>query len=193
MLLETVRRLLKQPGLTHNVSVVPQDPAQGDALAGRINREVSEVKATPPSKALEDAAKGLLVFDVIMLSGAVLAVIVGRLAVINTMIMSVSERTREIGVKKAVGAEDMDILAEYLVEAVVIGLVGGLLGLILGWGMANLLNSTVAKDLGAEVFTVTPRLALASLTFAMVLGMVGGIYPAWIAARLDPVQALRTE
>lgn len=191
--IETVRRLMKQPGVITSVSVVPQDPAQGDALAERINQEVSEVEAKPPSKAIEDIAKGLLIFNVIMISGAVLAVVVGGLAVINTMVMSVSERTREIGVKKALGAEDLDILAEFVLEAAVIGLVGGLVGLALGWGMATLLNSTVAEELGGEVFTVTPRLVLGAVTFAVVLGIVAGLYPAWRAARLDPVQALRSE
>lgn len=193
MPLETARRLMKQPGVIHSVSVVPQDPSQGDALAERINREVNDVEAIPPSKVMEDIAAGLLIYHVLMLSGAVLAVVVGGLAVINTMVMSVHERTREIGVKKAVGAEDMDILAEYVLEAAAIGLVGGLIGLALGWGMAGLLNSTVAKELGAEVFTVTPRLVLGALAFAVLLGMGAGLYPAWSAARLDPVRALRSE
>jgi putative ABC transport system permease protein len=154
---------------------------------------VPDVEATSPGKAIEDVRKTLLIFNVIMLSGAVMAVVVGGLAVINTMVMSVHERTREIGVKKAVGAEDFDILAEYVTEAALIGFVGGLIGLILGWGMANFLNETVAKEIGGEIFTVTPRLAMGALVFSVVLGMVAGLYPAWRAAKLDPVMALRTE
>jgi putative ABC transport system permease protein len=193
MPIETVRRLMKQPDVIHGIIVVPEDPSQGDALAERINRAVPDVEATPPGKAIEDVRKTLLIFNVIMLSGAVMAVVVGGLAVINTMVMSVHERTREIGVKKAVGAEDFDILAEYVTEAALIGFVGGLIGLILGWGMANFLNETVAKEIGGEIFTVTPRLAMGALVFSVVLGMVAGLYPAWRAARLDPVMALRTE
>jgi len=193
MPIETVRRLIKQPDAIHSVTVVPEDPAQADALAERINREVPDVKANPPTKSAEDARKGLLIFNVIMTSGAVLAVVVGGLAVINTMVMSVHERTREIGVKKAVGAEDLDILAEYITEAALIGFAGGLIGLVLGWGMAGLLNSTVARELGAELFTVTPRLVISALAFSTALGMVAGLYPAWRAARLDPVVALRAE
>ncbi len=191
--IETARRLMKQPGITHSVAVIPADPSQADALAERINREVSEVKATPPREALKNVYQSLLIFNTIMLAGAVLAVVVGGLAVINTMVMSVHERTREIGIKKAVGAEDLDILAEYVLEAAVIGLVGGLMGLASGWAMANILNITVARALGEEIFTVTPRLALGALTFAILLGIVGGLYPAWKAARLDPVVALRGE
>ncbi|MCS7285882.1 MAG: FtsX-like permease family protein [Anaerolineae bacterium] len=100
------------------------------------------------------------------------------------MVMSVSERTREIGVKKAVGAEDLDILAEYLVEAVAISLMGGLIGLTLGCGMAAMLNRTIASALEDEI---------GALAFALILGIAGGLYPAWRAARLDPVQALRAE
>lgn len=193
MPLETVRRLMKQPDVIHSVTVIPHDPTQGDAVAERINREVSDVTATPPSKAVENVRMGLLIFNAIMLSGAVLAVVVGGLAVINTMVMSVFERTREIGVKKAVGAGDLHILAEYITEAAVIGLIGGLIGLVLGWGMANLLNTIMAKDLGGEIFTVTPRLVMGALLFSTGLGMAAGLYPAWRAARLDPVVALRTE
>jgi len=192
--IDTARRLLKQPGAIHMVTVVPEDPSQGDALAERINQEVSEVKAIPPTQAVQDAAQALLVFNAIMLSGALVAVIVGGMAVINTMVMSVSERTREIGIKKAVGAEDSDILAEYVLEAALIGLIGGIMGVVLGGGMAQVLNATVAGALGGEgIFKVTPRLVFAALAFALVLGMGAGLYPAWRAARLDPVQALRNE
>jgi len=121
-------------------------------------------------------------------------VVVGGLAVINTMVMSVTERTREIGIKKAVGAEDIDIILEYVTEAALIGLVGGVIGLLLGWGMANFLNKAVAEALGAtELFKVTPRLALGAVMFSFFLGAGAGLYPAWRAARLDPVLALRTE
>ncbi len=192
--IDTARRLMKQPGAIHSVTVVPEDPSQGDALAERINQEVSEVKATPPSQAIQEVAQALLVFNAIMLSGALIAVIVGGMAVINTMVMSVSERTREIGIKKAVGAEDTDILAEYVLEAALIGLIGGIIGVALGWGMAQVLNATVAGALGGEgIFKVTPRLVFAALSFALVLGMAAGLYPAWRAARLDPVIALRNE
>lgn len=192
--LETARRVMEQPNLITSIDVVPQDVAQVDAVAAFIAEEVDGVNVQPPTKAIEDVRQGLLIFNVIMLSGAVLAVVVGGLAVINTMVMSVSERTREIGVKKAVGAEDLDIVLEYVTEAAVMGLLGGVVGLVLGWGMTSFLNATVSEALGgSEIFTLTPRLATVAVVFAVGLGAIAGLYPAWSAARLDPVKALRTE
>jgi putative ABC transport system permease protein len=192
--LDIARRLLKQPTLISSMSVVPQDPREVNALAKRIQAAVDEVKVQTPQDAVDQVRQGLVVFNVILLSGAVLAVVVGGLAVINTMIMSVNERTREIGLKKAIGASDGEIVKEYVMEAAVIGLFGGLIGIGLGTLMANLLNTSVAQALGGtEIFTVTPRLAVIALTFAVVLGAGAGLYPAWNAARLDPVKALRSE
>jgi putative ABC transport system permease protein len=194
--LDTARRVLKRPDWVASIDIVPErtDPASINALVKRLNESVPGIKVRTPQEIVDEVRAGLVVFNVIMLSGSVLAVFVGGLAVINTMIMSVSERTREIGIKKAVGASDWDIVIEYVTEAAVIGLVGGLVGLVLGAGMANVLNATASQALGgSEIFTVTPRLAVMAVVFAVVLGTVAGLYPAWNAARLDPVKALRTE
>jgi putative ABC transport system permease protein len=192
--IETVWRVIERPNLIMSISVIPANPSQADALAKLIAERIPGVEAQTPQEAIDEVRQGLIVFNVIMLSGALLAVIVGGLAVINTMIMSVTERTREIGIKKAVGADDLDIVMEYVTEAGIIGLLGGVTGLVLGTGMANLLNATAAQQLGGtEVFTVTPRLIVVALIFATGLGGVGGLYPAWRAARLDPVKALRRE
>ncbi len=192
--IETVRRLLKSPDIVAAYYVIPSDPTQTNAVAQRIREAVDNVTVTTPESAAQQAQQALAIFNVILVGGAVLAVFVGGLAVINTMIMSVNERRHEIGLKKAVGASDGEIVFEYLVEAAVIGLVGGLVGLLLGWGLASALNAVTAQALGGTaIFTVTPRLALVALAFAIGLGAVAGLYPAWNAARLDPVQALRVD
>lgn len=188
------RRTMKRPDVIMSINVIPTDPAQAEVLAELIEDKITGVEATSLEENIKQIKQSLAVFNVIMLSGALLAAVVGGLAVINTMIMSVNERTREIGVKKAIGATDLDIVKEYLLEAAVIGLLGGVLGLALGTGMARLLNLSAAQSLGGtEIFTVTSRLALLALLFAVGLGSFGGLYPAWRAARLDPVEALRAE
>jgi putative ABC transport system permease protein len=155
---------------------------------------VDTVSVTTPEDAINQARQGLAIFNAILLGGAFLAVIVGGLAVVNTMIMSVSERTQEIGLKKAIGATDGDIIKEYVTEATLIGVFGGLIGIVLGTGLANLLNSTLSQALGGtDIFTVTPRLAAIALVFAVFLGAGAGLLPAWNAARLDPVKALRAK
>lgn len=194
MNLTTMRRLLKAPELIQDMYVIPEDPAQVDRIAQNIRDNVENVTVYTPQEAAAQAQQALAVFNVILVGGAVLAVFVGGLAVINTMIMSVNERRHEIGLKKAIGASDGEIVREYLVEAALIGLVGGLVGLFLGWSLASLLNAVTSEALGGSaIFNVTPRLMLVAIGFAVILGMIAGFYPAWNAARLDPVKALRVD
>lgn len=194
MPLETVRRLLKAPDLIATIYVIPSDPTTSKQVAQSIRDTIENVKVQTAQEAGDEARQALVIFNVILVGGAVLAVFVGGLAVINTMIMSVNERRHEIGLKKAVGASDGEIVFEYLVEAAVIGLLGGVIGLAAGWGLASLLNAATAQSLGGSgLFNVTPRLMLISVGFAVILGMIAGFYPAWNAARLDPVTALRVD
>lgn len=192
---DTVRRDLKVPDtVIGGVSVVPDPNSDPEAVATRINREVSRVHAKSPQEFVAEIRQAMVIFNIITLGGAVLAAIVGGLAVINTMIMSVNERTREIGIKKALGADDSTIVREYLTEAALIGLLGGIVGTWFGWVVVTILNDVLAASLGgSDVWLVTPRLILYVLAFALALGLLAGVYPAWAAARLDPVQALRAE
>ena len=123
-----------------------------------------------------------------MSGAALLALVVGGLSVINTMLMAVTERVREIGLKKAVGAHVSHILREYLLESVMIGLIGGAIGLLLGWSVTSLIN---LGSPNTALFLVTWRLVILSLVFSVGLGAVAGIIPALRASRMDPVRALR--
>ena len=195
MPLDTVRRDLKfPPSLVGSLSVIPDPNQDPEEVATRINDQVSNVRARSPKQFVAEIRQSLVIFNIIMLGGAVLAGIVGGLAVVNTMIMSVNERTREIGIQKALGAEDSTIIREFLTEAALMGLTGGLAGAWFGWVTATMLNVILAGALGgSDVWLVTPRLIALVLGFALGLGLFAGIYPAWSAARLDPVQALRAE
>jgi len=157
-----------------------------DQLADRINREVAGVKATKPSQLVASFNAGAAIFTAVTTGAALLALVVGGLS----MLMAVTERVREIGLKKAVGARVGHILREFLLEAVVIGAIGGAIGLFLGWGLTTLVN------LGAptlSLFLVTWRLVIVALVFSVGLGAVAGIIPAFRAARMDPVRALRAQ
>jgi putative ABC transport system permease protein len=161
-----------------------------DQLADRINAQVSGVKAEKPSKLVAALKAGGQLFTEITMAAALLALVIGGLAVINTMIMAVSERVREIGLKKAIGASTGAVTREFLLESTFIGFAGGTIGFAIGLGATSLINATMPASQGA-IFLVTPGLALLCIGFAVVLGATAGILPALRAAHLDPVTALR--
>lgn len=177
--------------LATQIEVFPSDLSRADAVAAAIEDEIDSVRTVTPDQVAEQIGQASIVFNLIIIGASVIAVIVGGLSVINTMVMTVSERTREIGIKKAVGARTTAILGEFIAEATLIGALGGLIGLVAGWALVTLLNAQTAGS-GTTVFLVTPMLLLRSFLFATVLGALAGIYPAFRAARLDPVAALRS-
>ena len=128
-----------------------------------------------------------------------LALTVAALGIVNTLAMAILERRREIGIMKAIGASDGDVKKLFFAEAAVMGLVGGILGVALGWSIGRVINIGTniylrRQDLPAEnLWSVPWWLVLGAIVFAVLVSMVSGLYPAARAARLDPVQALRYE
>jgi putative ABC transport system permease protein len=161
-----------------------------DQLADRINAQVSGVKAQKPSKIVAALVQGGALFTDITTAAALLALVIGGLAVINTMVMAVSERVREIGLKKAIGATTTAVMREFMLESSFIGLLGGVIGFGLGYAVTAFINASLPASQGA-LFLVTPGLAVLCIGFALALGTVAGIMPALRASRLDPVTALR--
>jgi putative ABC transport system permease protein len=124
------------------------------------------------------------------LLGAIAAVslLVGGIGIMNIMLVSVTERTREIGVRKALGATQWNILFQFLVEALVLCLAGGVLGILLGVWVTNLL----AKSNGWNTL-ISPQSIVMAFGFSAAIGLIFGIWPARRAAKLDPIVALRYE
>jgi len=133
------------------------------------------------------------VFTVFLGGIAGISLLVGGIGIMNIMLVSVIERTREIGLRKAVGARDGDIMLQFVVEALVIGLFGGLIGVLLGWGISAFIGNIAVNSGTPMNTTMTIESILLSVTFSIVVGLVFGIYPARRAANLEPVEALRTE
>jgi len=124
------------------------------------------------------------------LLGAVAAVslVVGGIGIMNIMLVSVTERTREIGIRLAIGALERQVLSQFLAEAIVLSLFGGLIGILMGLGLAWL--GTLVLQVP---FTVDPTIVLLAFAFSALVGIVFGYFPARQAARLNPIEALRHE
>jgi ABC-type antimicrobial peptide transport system permease subunit len=149
---------------------------------------------------LDMVNKGMVIMQTMLGSIGALALLVASLGIANTMIMTVYERTREIGILKAIGASPGDIRVLFMAEAALIGLLGGVVGTIIGWLLGLGLNRAILailawKEIPIEgtFFVVTAWLVLLALAFATVVGLLAGLYPAARAARLEPLEALRYE
>jgi putative ABC transport system permease protein len=176
--------------LVSEIEVFPENLDRAGEIAAMINRQVKGVRALPPGEIEGRFRQSLIIFNVIAFSSALIAIIIGGLSILNTMLMAVSERTVEIGIKKAIGATNADIVREFLGEAVIMGSVGGLLGLVAGGLLVTALNnSTITQNI--VIFLITARLVVFVLIFATMLGAGAGLYPALTAARRSPVDALR--
>jgi putative ABC transport system permease protein len=142
------------------------------------------------SRIMETLNTIMLVLGMVLAGIAGLSLLVGGIGIMNIMLVSVTERTREIGIRKAVGAKRRDILWQFLIEAMTLSGIGGVMGVGLGYGVAAVV-ATVAKD--RLPASVPGWAAMAGFAFAVGVGIVSGVYPAFRAARLDPIQALRYE
>ena len=125
----------------------------------------------------------------VLLAGiASISLVVGGIGIMNIMLVSVRERTREIGIRKAIGARGRDVLLQFLFEALMLSVSGGLIGILVG-----VAASAVIAVIAAWAFTFNPLTVIASVGFSLIVGIVFGVWPAMQAARLDPVVALRYE
>jgi len=125
-----------------------------------------------------------------ILLGAIagISLLVGGIGVMNIMLVSVMERKREIGIRKALGAEGAEIWGQFLLDAALLTFTGGLIGLGIGWGASSLITAT-----GILTAVVTLNTVLLAVGVSVGIGLIFGFLPAWQGSRLDPIQALRSE
>ena len=153
------------------------NPGEDDDFTIRNQADITEA-ATQTSKVL----------TILLASVAGVSLIVGGIGIMNIMLVSVTERTREIGIRLSVGARTSDILIQFLTEAVVLSLAGGLIGVLLSFGVAYILNNYTS-----QAALIRPEIILLAFGFAGMIGIFFGFYPSRKAANLNPIDALRYE
>ena len=175
------------------IVVKAEDPEEVDAVRAEIQRALRPTFGDEFTVFSQEQTLGIL-SDLLgmltyMLAGiAGISLLVGGIGIMNIMLVSVSERTREIGIRKAVGARTYDILSQFVIEAVALSILGGILGIALGWG-----GSALIEAVSPVPTNVTPWAVAMSFFFAFFVGVFFGVYPAWKASQLDPIEALRYE
>jgi putative ABC transport system permease protein len=185
-----IRASVEPSELASQAVVFPEAGVALSELAERIEAGVPNTATLTGDEFDEIVGSSMAIFNAIIIGVALISLVVGGLSVINTMAMSVAERTREIGIKRAIGGSRGRIVRELLAESGAIGLLGGLLGLGLGTLVVVVANEA-GRASGTVLFQMTPQTAIFAVGFSTILGTVAGLIPAWNASRLDPVDALR--
>lgn len=188
-------------------SIIVQIDPGGDinVVADRIERKLFKSRDVDektrdftiltPEEILETFGVILNIITGFLVGVAAISLLVGGIGIANTMYTSVLERTKEIGVMKAIGAKNSDVLLIFIIESGLLGLVGGIIGVIFGFGIAQFIEFVGTKQLGLAILQVSTPLYLfvGSLAFAFLIGAVSGALPAWQASKTNPVEALRHE
>ncbi len=200
-------RLMARTSAKDEVNLISVSAVNSDAISSAIT-EISSILRSRhkihtgedddfsifSQETMTEAATSITGVLTVFLGGiAAISLLVGGIGIMNIMLVSVIERTKEIGLRKAVGARNRDILMQFMVESLIIGLTGGVLGVLLAW----LLTLIIKNIASASSFMLNPVITIDSVLlavlFSLAIGLLFGIYPANRASKLEPVEALRTE
>jgi len=166
-------------------------PAAAALLRGLLNfshREAGDFTIVSPAELLAEQRRTQRIFEMVMVAIASISLLVGGIGIMNIMLASVMERTREIGVRRAIGAKRRDVIRQFLIETTIISLAGGVMGVLVGVGLSQLIGYFA----GWSTIVTTTSIVLAFFV-SVAIGLVFGLYPAVRAASLDPVKALHYE
>jgi putative ABC transport system permease protein len=196
--LATVQKRLTGDDKIGSFSARAADNVSTEAAADEVFAVLKQLHPQNAQDIIVDTQEGLLqrldsvlmIFQLILGGVGGLSLLVGGIGIMNIMLVSVTERTREIGIRKAVGAKQSDILLQFITESMTVSGLGGLIGVAFGYGVSKVISAAAGEKLPTYV---PPWAAMLGFGFAVGVGMFFGIYPAFRAARLDPIEALRYE
>ena len=158
-------------------------------LSGLVSSSVGEYTLENGNSAMSESNEEMTSMSVVLGGIASIALLVGGIGIMNIMLVTVTERTREIGIKKSIGAPRSEIISQFLVESAILSGMGGLIGIALGFALSLILGKAM-YDL---ILLPNALVTLGSFTFSVVIGILFGIYPAVKASNLQPVDALRAD
>jgi putative ABC transport system permease protein len=159
-----------------------------NAILAAVHKDSGDYSLTVPAGLLEQRRRTSLIFRIVMLCIAGISLLVGGIGIMNIMLATVLERTREIGIRRAIGARQADIIRQFLTEAVLISILGGVIGILFGLTLSKI----IASAAGWSTVVTTASIAVA-FGVSVGIGLLFGIYPAVQAAKLDPIEAIRYE
>ncbi|MDH5815192.1 MAG: ABC transporter permease [Candidatus Nezhaarchaeota archaeon] len=213
MTLADAQYITGRQGLVSQVLVKCNDPSLANQVASLISSTIDGIRTLTPSVTVERASQVLSSLTMFFVTIGLVALVAGSFGVVNTMMMSVTERTWEIGVLKAIGAKDRDIMKMFLAESLLIGLLGGCIGVLIGMVLAYVFPALTAglfsygvtpfwtrgPIVGGRTLTnivlatplITPLNIATCLLLGALVGILAGLYPAWRASRLRPAEAMR--
>jgi len=158
------------------------------AILTATHKDAGDFTVTVPAGLLEQKKQTQFIFNIVMICIAGISLLVGGIGIMNIMLATVLERTREIGIRRAIGARQADIVRQFLTEAIMISIAGGLIGIGFGFGLSQI----IASAAGWATVVTTSSIAIA-FGVSVFIGLLFGIYPAVQAAKLDPIEAIRYE
>jgi putative ABC transport system permease protein len=202
MPLETMRNLFDEPEVVSTIYATAKPDLKPSQVAENVKKDLrdhrnvdegeEDFSVQTSEQLIQTFGTILLLVQVMLIGIAAISLIVGGIGIMNTMYTAVLERTREIGVMKAIGARNMDIAQIFLIESGLLGLAGGIIGTVIGMSL-SLFVQVIAQNMGQVMIKVSPNpaLLLGALMFSFIVGSLSGVLPAIQASRMNPVDALR--
>jgi putative ABC transport system permease protein len=186
--IKTYEQFFENDGYYSTIQVLVEETELVESVAYYIEQEIDGVSAITSASAMEMISSITGTIEAVLGGVAAISLLVAGVGIINTMTVSVMERTKEIGTMKAIGAKSTDILFMFMAEAALTGIIGGIIGAAFGFVLGDIIGKYVG-------ITSTPTVSLALMVvgFAVFTSVASGLYPAWNASKLNPVEALRHE